>query len=96
MQSKLDAGDKIEVFDVRGEDERATAKLDFAKQLDAEGMKYIQKLPKNTAIVFHCHHGGRSQKAAENFLAQGFSNVSNLKGGIDMWSLEIDPDVARY
>jgi monothiol glutaredoxin len=44
----------------------------------------------------HCHHGGRSQKAAEYFAAAGFRDVHNVVGGIDAWSTEIDPDVPRY
>ena len=46
--------------------------------------------------MFHCHHGGRSQRAAEHFLALGFRNVANLAGGIDAWSQEVDPSVPRY
>jgi rhodanese-related sulfurtransferase len=38
----------------------------------------------------------RSMQAA-NFLAQvGFRNISNLVGGIDVWSVECDSSVARY
>ena len=47
-------------------------------------------------LVFHCHHGGRSQRAAEYFRDQGFRNVHNLVGGIDAWSQEIDSSVPRY
>ena len=53
-------------------------------------------LPKDTMIVFHCHHGGRSQQAAEHFAAEGFSNIHNVEGGIDAWSQQIDPSVPRY
>jgi monothiol glutaredoxin len=47
-------------------------------------------------LVFHCHHGGRSQRAAEHFAALGFTNVWNVAGGIDAWSQEVDPSVPRY
>ena len=47
-------------------------------------------------LVFHCHHGGRSQAAAEHFRSRGFTNVHNMVGGIDAWSREVDPDVPRY
>ena len=39
---------------------------------------------------------GRSQQAAEYFLGQGFTKVANLRGGIDAWSVEVDPSVPRY
>ena len=47
-------------------------------------------------FVFHCHHGPRSQQAAEHFAALGFTNVHNVVGGIDAWSNEIDPSVPKY
>ena len=47
-------------------------------------------------IAFHCHHGIRSQEAAQQLLREGFRNVYNLKGGIDAWSQSIDPSVPRY
>jgi rhodanese-related sulfurtransferase len=47
-------------------------------------------------IVLICHHGMRSMQAA-NFLTQvGFKDVSNLVGGIDAWSINIDSSVVRY
>ena len=62
------------------------AKIEQAKALDDAAVAHIKSLPKDTRIVFHCHHGGRSQKAAEEFAALGYSNVHNLEGGIDRWS----------
>ncbi len=86
----------FELFDVRGEDERRTAKLDFDKPLDAEGEKHLLSLPKDTAIVFYCHSGRRSRNAAERVLREGFTNVYNLEGGIAAWSQTVDPKVPRY
>jgi monothiol glutaredoxin len=62
---------------------------------DEEGER-IAELPRSTKLVFHCHHGGRSQAAAEHFTSIGFTNVFNVVGGIDAWSREIDPEVPRY
>jgi monothiol glutaredoxin len=56
----------------------------------------LDALDKSTPIIFHCHHGMRSRSAAERYAAEGFSKVYNLEGGIDAWSLEVDPKVARY
>jgi monothiol glutaredoxin len=47
-------------------------------------------------LIFHCHHGGRSQTAAESFALRGFANVHNVVGGIHAWSEEIDSDVPTY
>src|SRR5262245_2862363 len=47
-------------------------------------------------IVVHCHHGGRSTRVVQWLRQQGFENAQNMDGGIDAWSLEVDPSVPRY
>jgi monothiol glutaredoxin len=86
----------IMLVDVRPADERARASIDGALAMDGELMDRLEAMPKDTAIAFHCHSGGRSQVAAEHFRKLGFSNVANVAGGIDAWSREIDPGVPRY
>ncbi|MBO0862615.1 MAG: rhodanese, partial [Chloracidobacterium sp.] len=51
---------------------------------------------KDEPIILHCHHGTRSDRACQYLAAQGFTNVKNLTGGIDEWSLNVDPSVPRY
>lgn len=96
LREKLDRGEKFEFFDVRTPEERKRAKIAGTKLLDEEARTYISQLDKNTPLVFHCHHGMRSQAAAEYFLSQGFRHVYNVQGGIDAWSREIDPNVPIY
>jgi len=95
LKSLLDAG-PIELFDVRTKDERETAKIASAQHFDQAAQEKLAKLDKATPIFFHCHHGGRSQQAAEHYLRQGFKSVHNVAGGIDAWSVEVDPGIARY
>ena len=47
-------------------------------------------------VVVYCHHGIRSQAVVEFLLREGFIRVANLTGGIDAWSLSVDPAVPRY
>jgi rhodanese-related sulfurtransferase len=47
-------------------------------------------------VVVMCHHGHRSLQVAEWLRRQGYVSVSSMAGGIDQWSLEIDPSVPRY
>jgi adenylyltransferase/sulfurtransferase len=47
-------------------------------------------------VVVHCHHGGRSAIACELLMRHGFARVENLDGGIEAWSLTVDPEVPRY
>jgi len=92
----LESGTRVHLFDVRSEEEVAIARIPAARLLDAEVAAEIERLPKDALLVFHCHHGGRSQQAAEHFRGLGFHNVHNLVGGIDAWSQQVDPSVPRY
>ncbi len=56
----------------------------------------LAEFDRDTPIVVMCHSGGRSRRVAEYLLGNGFSQVFNLRGGIDAWSTEIDPQVPRY
>ncbi len=96
LKTWMDEGKKLELFDVRTEDEAKLAKIEGARLLDDAGEKYLGALDKKTMLVFQCHHGSRSRSAAERFLRQGFTNVYNLEGGIDAWSQNVDSKVARY
>ncbi len=95
LKQQLD-NDSVILIDVRGSDERALASLDTARAMDGGTMQEIETMPKDTALAFICHIGNRSQVAAEHFRKQGFSNVSNVVGGIDAWSKEIDSSVPEY
>jgi monothiol glutaredoxin len=97
LKAALDAIDEVlELLDVRTPDERAIAAIPGAVLLNEQEAARIESLPRDTKLVLHCHHGGRSQQAAEQFISLGFSQVFNVIGGIDAWSQEIDPDVPRY
>ena len=57
--------------------------------------RYSQ-LPRERAIVLICHHGMRSQQAA-NFLGRaGFTQLHNLSGGIAAWAAQVEPAMPRY
>jgi len=96
LKKLLDSGETFEFLDVRTPEEHEKARIEGTTLLDPETGAALEKLGLDTRLVFHCHHGGRSQKAAEHFASLGFRNVYNVVGGIDAWSLEVDPDVPRY
>lgn len=96
MSKWMMEGKTFDLFDVRGEDERALAKIDRAHAMNAEGEKKLASLAKDAPIVFLCHHGMRSRNAAERLLREGYTNVYNLEGGIDAWSQKVDTKVPRY
>jgi monothiol glutaredoxin len=96
LKARLDAGEAVNLVDVRPADERARASIQGAMALEGDGMAQVEALPKDEALVFYCHTGQRSQAAAEHFRLQGFTNVHNLAGGVDAWSRDVDPSVPRY
>ena len=95
LKAMFDAKEKLELFDVRTAEEQKLATLG-ARLLDDDAIRYIEGLDKDVPLVFHCHHGGRSQAAAERFARLGFRHVYNLAGGIDAWSTSVDDRVPRY
>jgi monothiol glutaredoxin len=96
LKAMIESGAPFELVDVRSDDERACAKIDGSRLLDQACHDSLLRLDRNTPIVFQCHHGVRSQHAAEYFQREGFRNLFNLRGGIDAWSLLVDPSVPRY
>jgi monothiol glutaredoxin len=90
------SGDMPRLIDVRTPAEWDTARIPGAELLDADLMAELQELPRDTVLVFQCHHGHRSQRAAEQFPPLGFTRVYNLTGGIDAYSEGVDPSIPRY
>jgi monothiol glutaredoxin len=96
LQARMASDPALIVIDVRTPQEREIATIAGARPFDDETQALLEGLERTTPLAFHCHHGMRSQRAAEYFLSQGFVDVSNLRGGIDAWSAQIDPTVRRY
>jgi monothiol glutaredoxin len=96
LKALLEREPGLVLVDVRTPEENATARIPGARLADDALLAELQKLPRDTKLVFHCHHGGRSQAMAERFAALGFRDVHNLAGGIDAWSEQVDPKVKRY
>jgi len=88
---------EAKLVDVRTDEEYALAHIDGAILVNTqEKANEILRLPPETPVVFHCHHGMRSLQAALWFRQQGLKNVFNLSGGIEAWSRDVDPKVPRY
>ncbi len=96
LKTLIDSGSPFEFVDVRTEYERSIASIDGARLLDQAYHDALLTMDPETPMVFQCHHGIRSQQAAEYFQHRGFRNLCNLRGGIDAWSQMVDPSVPRY
>jgi rhodanese-related sulfurtransferase len=95
----LAAGQPVYLVDVRQPWEHEVAHLpgDVLLPLD-QVMEHADELapPEGALVVTYCHHGVRSLNAAAMLLRLGYGRVASLAGGIDRWSLEIDPSMPRY
>lgn len=95
--ARRDSDANVVLLDVREPKELLLARIEGALHIpmgDIPGR--VQHLdPERTLIVF-CHHGVRGGNVAVWLRQQGFTNVLNLAGGIDAWSVEVDPRVPRY
>jgi len=97
LSRRLKAGDAPLLVDVRTAGEHAICALPSSKLLPLDQLPgSLDELPKDEEIVLYCHHGMRSMNAAIWLQQQGWSKVKSLAGGIDRWSLSIDPKVPRY
>src|SRR5690606_17086929 len=96
LQAMMATGESLELIDVRTPEERRIASIAGSRLLDQAVHDELLTRDRNTPIVFQCHHGVRSQAAAEYFQRAGFKQLYNLAGGIDAWSVDIDPAVPRY
>jgi len=90
-------GSGVVLLDVREHVEREIATVADARHIPMREIPgRLVELDRAIPLVVMCHTGGRSRRVAEFLVGNGFSKVFNLRGGIDAWSTEIDPQVPRY
>ena len=88
---------EVKLLDVRSPEEFEITKIPGSTLVDGVlAQEIIETWPKDTVVVTVCHHGLRSLDAAAYIKGHGFQNVKSMKGGIDAWSVQVDPTVARY
>jgi molybdopterin/thiamine biosynthesis adenylyltransferase/rhodanese-related sulfurtransferase len=97
LKSRLDRGDAPVLLDVREPQEYQIARLPGGVRIPLGELAARQgELDPDAEIVAYCHHGIRSANATAYLRSAGFPRARNLVGGIDAWSLKIDPAVPRY
>lgn len=98
VKAKLDRGESFKLIDVREPVEHSIAQIEGAELLPlSRAQQWVTTLPHDVELVFMCHHGGRSQQIAQYLVTQlGYTQVANMVGGIDDWSLQIDRTIPRY
>ena len=97
LAARLQHGDKLRLIDVREPHELAISALPGAElfplgQLAAR----LPELDSAQDMVLFCKSGSRSTRALELLVSAGFKKVKNLKGGINAWAREVDPQLPVY
>ncbi|HLH43771.1 MAG TPA: rhodanese-like domain-containing protein [Bryobacteraceae bacterium] len=100
VKRRLAAGEKLHLIDVREPSEFALARLENAefipmRQAPAE-LPRLEALAAEAPLIVYCHHGVRSLRVVGWLREQGVEACQSMAGGIDAWSLTVDPSVPRY
>jgi rhodanese-related sulfurtransferase len=98
VQRRLSEGEKLRLIDVREPFEFQQARIEGAELIPMRTIPKALALfeEEENPIVVVCHHGMRSLQVVGWLREQGVGNCTSMAGGIDRWSLEVDPDVPRY
>ncbi len=98
LKARLDAGDDIQLIDVRQPDEYAFANIVGAKLIPlGEVIARMNEIDPTRETVIHCKMGGRSANAIMALERSGFTGkLSNMVGGITAWSNDVDPSIPKY
>jgi sulfur-carrier protein adenylyltransferase/sulfurtransferase len=93
----LDEGRDFTLIDVRSPQEYAIARIEGAQLIPLQELAdQLERLNPSARYVVHCHSGARSARAVELMRQRGFKAAQNMAGGINAWSLHVDPSVPRY
>lgn len=94
---RIKRGENFKFIDVREPYEHEIASIEQAELLPLSRFgEWIETLDSKDEIVVMCHHGIRSANVCMFLVRNGFENVFNLEGGIDLWSATVDENVPRY
>ena len=98
LKQRLDDGAPLRVIDCREQWEYDLVRLEGARliPMNETPARIDEYRSAGVPIVVYCHHGVRSLNVVGWLRDQGLESVWSLAGGIDQWSLTIDPDVPRY
>lgn len=99
LKQMRDRQEKFVLVDCREQDEYDRCRIEGSQLLPMSQIQTrVNELDghQTDLIVVHCHHGGRSLRVAKWLRAQGYLNAQSLAGGIDEWSVQVDPTIPRY
>jgi rhodanese-related sulfurtransferase len=101
VKAKQDAGSALRLIDVREPAEHALCRIEGSRLIPMRSIpEHLNELDDSgdTAplLVVFCHHGVRSLSVVDWLRRHGVENCMSMSGGIDLWSIQIDPSIPRY
>ncbi len=100
VKRMLDDRTDFLLLDVRQPDEGEVCKIDGARLVPlpelGERLNELREMANGRPVIAHCHHGGRSLQAAAILRQAGLGEVRSMAGGIHLWALQIDSNMAQY
>jgi rhodanese-related sulfurtransferase len=97
LKSRMDAGEKPILLDVRETWEFETCHIDGSVNISMSNVqKMLDELNTDDETIVICHHGMRSFQVASYLEENGFGNISNLEGGVNAWAISVDTDMPQY
>ena len=97
LQKKLQNENNLLLLDVREQHEFEFSHIEGSQHIPLSQIpQRIAEIDSSQGCVAICHHGIRSQQAAAFLVNTGFTNIYNLSGGIDAWSVDCDATILRY
>jgi len=97
LKERLDAGEPIQVIDIREPYELSICGLDVAEPIPMRTLPgRLSELNRGQEIVVICRSGHRSGDVVRFLRERGFSRTYNLHGGLRAWSDEVDPAMPKY
>jgi rhodanese-related sulfurtransferase len=98
VKDLIDRNVAVRLIDVREPEEHAICRIEGASLIPMRSVpQHLQELDNDgPPIVVFCHHGVRSLSVVDWLRRQGVENCQSMAGGIDLWSLQVDPAVPRY
>ena len=100
VKRRLDSGEKLHLIDVREPHEFAQAKIEGATLIPMRSvpgeLQDLDARADEAMLIVYCHHGVRSLNVVHWLREQGIEACQSMSGGIDVWSLRVDPSVPRY
>ena len=97
LKLSMDMGNLPTLLDVRETWEYEICHIDHSINISMALIPArLAELNPDQEIVVICHHGVRSLQIASYLEAMGYTNISNLKGGIDAWASTVEPVMTQY